>query len=143
MQILFFFFQVHVLPREVLGMSTFQLGMLMMKWLPLWLVDKLLLILAWLILGSTDKYGLKRPKIGPLELKNSHGKSPVLDIGALQKIRGGEIKVVAGVKKFSCGLVELVNGENLEIDSVVLATGYCSNVPYWLQVRKCFIPLCL
>lgn len=115
----------------------------MMKWLPLWLVDKLLLILAWLILGSTDKYGLKRPKIGPLELKNSHGKSPVLDIGALQKIRGGEIKVVAGVKKFSCGLVELVNGENLEIDSVVLATGYCSNVPYWLQVRKCFIPLCL
>lgn len=124
-------------------MSTFQLGMLMMKWLPLWLVDKLLLILAWLILGSTDKYGLKRPKIGPLELKNSHGKSPVLDIGALQKIRGGEIKVVAGVKKFSCGLVELVNGENLEIDSVVLATGYCSNVPYWLQVRKCFIPLCL
>lgn len=143
MQILFFFFQVHVLPREVLGMSTFQLGMLMMKWLPLWLVDKLLLILAWLILGSTDKYGLKRPKIGPLELKNSHGKSPVLDIGAVQKIRAGEIKVVAGVKKFSCGLVELVNGENLEIDSVVLATGYCSNVPYWLQVRKCFIPLCL
>lgn len=124
-------------------MSTFQLGMLMMKWLPLWLVDKLLLILAWLILGSTDKYGLKRPKIGPLELKNSHGKSPVLDIGAVQKIRAGEIKVVAGVKKFSCGLVELVNGENLEIDSVVLATGYCSNVPYWLQVRKCFIPLCL
>ncbi|KAM7501530.1 hypothetical protein LguiB_000434 [Lonicera macranthoides] len=129
---------VHVLPREILGTSTFQLGMLMMKWLPLWLVDKLLLILAWLILGSTDKYGLKRPKIGPLELKNNHGKSPVLDIGALQKIRAGEIKVVSGIKKFSRGLVELVNGENLEIDSVVLATGYCSNVPYWLLESEFF-----
>lgn len=114
--------------------------MFMMKWLPLWLVDKILLILAWFILGNIDSYGLKRPSIGPLELKNKHGKTPVLDIGALEKIRSGKVKVVPGIKKFSCGTVELVNGEKVEIDSVVLATGYCSNVPYWLQVRQCHNP---
>ncbi|KAF8402042.1 hypothetical protein HHK36_012994 [Tetracentron sinense] len=129
---------VHVLPREILGKSTFELGVLMMKWLPLWLVDKLLLIMAWLLLGNVEKFGLKRPSIGPLELKNTEGKSPVLDIGALQKIKSGEIKVVPGIKRFSCGRVELVNGENLEIDSVVLATGYRSNVPYWLQETEFF-----
>lgn len=107
-----------------------------MKWLPIWLVDKLLLVLAWLVLGSTEKYGLKRPSVGPIELKNAQGKTPVLDIGALNKIKSGEIKVVPGVKKFSSGRVELVDGQNLEVDSVVLATGYRSNVPSWLKVRK-------
>ncbi|KAA8550676.1 hypothetical protein F0562_002360 [Nyssa sinensis] len=129
---------VHVLPREIFGKSTFELAVTMMKWIPLWLVDKILLILSWLILGSTEKYGLKRPSIGPLELKNREGKTPVLDIGALQKIRSGEIKVVPGIKRFSGGMVDLVNGEKLEIDSVVLATGYRSNVPYWLQETEFF-----
>lgn len=112
----------------------------MIKWLPLWLVDKLMLILAWLVLGDVEKYGLKRPSMGPLELKNTQGKTPVLDIGALEKIRSGDIKVVPGIKRFFPDSVELVNGEKLDIDSVVLATGYRSNVPFWLKVRKCFIP---
>lgn len=128
--------QVHVLPREVLGKSTFELAVLLMKWLPLWLVDKLMLILAWFVLGNIEKYGLKRPSMGPLELKNTKGKTPVLDIGTLSKIRSGDIKVVAGIKKFSEKQVEFINGEKLDIDSVVLATGYRSNVPFWLQVRE-------
>lgn len=133
-----FFKQVHVLPREMFGKSTYELAFLMLKWLPLWLVDKLMLILAWLVLGNVEKYGLKRPSKGPLELKNSEGKTPVLDIGTLERIRSGDINVVPGIKRFSHGQVELVNGQKLDIDSVVLATGYRSNVPYWLQVRKMF-----
>ncbi|KAH1106095.1 hypothetical protein J1N35_009863 [Gossypium stocksii] len=129
---------VHVLPREVLGKSTFELAVLMMKWLPLWLVDMILLILAWLVLGNIEKYGLKRPLMGPLELKNSKGKTPVLDIGALEKIKSGDIQVVPGIKRFSRGRVELVNGEKLDVDSVVLATGYRSNVPSWLQEGEFF-----
>jgi indole-3-pyruvate monooxygenase len=74
--------------------------------------------------------------MGPLQLKNTTGKTPVLDIGALQKIRSGEIKVVGGIKRFYPGRVELPNGEHLKIDSVILATGYRSNVPSWLKVRE-------
>ncbi|GFY81467.1 similar to YUCCA 7 [Actinidia rufa] len=76
---------VHVLPREVFGRSTFDLAVLMMKCLPIWLVDKILVVTARLVLGNIEKYGLRRPSIGPLQLKNSEGKTPVLDIGALQK----------------------------------------------------------
>ncbi|XWS31343.1 hypothetical protein CRYUN_Cryun23aG0068400 [Craigia yunnanensis] len=129
---------VHVLPREIFGKSTFELAVLMLKWLPLWLVDKLMLILAWLVLGNIEKCGLKRPSMGPLELKNTEGKTPVLDIGALEKIRSGDINVVLGIKRFSRRQVELVNGEKLDIDSVVLATGYRSNVPSWLQEGEFF-----
>lgn len=106
----------------------------MMKWLPIGLVDKIMLLTAKMVLGNIEKYGLKRPQMGPLQLKNIEGKTPVLDIGALKKIRSGKIKVVPGIKRFTRGRVELVNGENLEIDSVILATGYCSNVPSWLKV---------
>ncbi|KAF8006253.1 hypothetical protein BT93_K0518 [Corymbia citriodora subsp. variegata] len=130
---------VHVLPKEILGKSTFELAVLLMTWLPLWLVDKILLILAWLVLGNTGKYGLKRPSMGPFQLKNERGKTPVLDIGALKKIRSGEIQVVPGIKRFSRGhVVELENGDKLDVDAVVLATGYKSNVPSWLQESEFF-----
>ncbi|CAF2311229.1 hypothetical protein BRARA_J00274 [Brassica rapa] len=129
---------VHVLPREILGKSTFELGVTMMKWMPVWLADKTLLLLARIVLGNTDKYGLKRPTIGPLELKNKEGKTPVLDIGALPKIRAGKIKIVPGIIKFGRGMVELVDGRVLDIDSVILATGYRSNVPSWLKDNDFF-----
>ena len=134
---LFFHLQVHILPKEIFGKSTFELAVLLMAWLPLWLVDKLMLFLSWLVLGHIEKYGLKRPSMGPLQLKNTEGKTPVLDIGALDKIKSGDISVVPGIKRFTRNQVEFVNGETLDIDSVILATGYRSNVPYWLQVRKC------
>lgn len=126
-----------MLPREVFGKSTFEFAVMMLQWLPLWLVDKIILMLAWFVFGNVEKLGLKRPSTGPLELKNTKGKTPVLDLGALAKIRSGDIKVVPGVKRFNNGEAELVNGEKLDVDAVVLATGYRSNVPYWLQVRIC------
>ncbi|CAN8295619.1 unnamed protein product [Cochlearia groenlandica] len=129
---------VHVLPREIFGRSTFEIGVAMMKWMPVWLADKTLLLLARIVLGNTDKYGLKRPEIGPLELKNKEGKTPVLDIGALPKIRAGKIKIVPGIIKFGKGKVELVDGRVLEMDSVILATGYRSNVPSWLKDNDFF-----
>ncbi|CAN0915733.1 Probable indole-3-pyruvate monooxygenase YUCCA3 [Linum grandiflorum] len=130
---------VHVLPREIMGKSTFELAVTLMKWMPLWMVDKVLLGFARVMLGNQEKYGLKRPQIGPLELKNIEGKTPVLDIGALAKIRSGQVKVVPGINKFcNKSQVELVNGHILEIDSVILATGYRSNVPSWLKVNPFF-----
>ncbi|CAI8583362.1 unnamed protein product [Vicia faba] len=129
---------VHVLPREVFGKSTYELAAILMKKLPIWMVDKILLLLTRLILGNVEKYGVKRPCMGPLELKNIFGRTPVLDIGALEKIRSGKINVVPGIKRFSQGKVELVNGNFLDIDSVVLATGYRSNVPSWLKENEFF-----
>ncbi|GAB2223056.1 hypothetical protein Droror1_Dr00017191 [Drosera rotundifolia] len=124
---------VHVLPREMLGISTFGLGMALLKWLPIRLVDKLLLLLASFTLGNTDRLGLRRPKTGPLELKNATGKTPVLDVGALSLIRSGKIKVMEGVKEITSKGAKFLDGQEREFDSIVLATGYKSNVPAWLK----------
>lgn len=129
---------VHVLPREIMGRSTFQVAVLLMSWLPLWLVDKILLVLAWLILGNTEKLGVKRPSMGPMQLKNTSGKTPVLDIGALEKIHTGHINVVPGIKQIFKTHVELVDGNVIDVDAVILATGYRSNVPSWLKEDEFF-----
>lgn len=102
------FFQLHVLPREILGISTFGLSVFLLRWLPIKQVDSLLLFFTRLILGDTEKYGLPRPKIGPLQIKSSTGKTPVLDIGALKKIKTRKIKVriyvILRPKTYCCSL---------------------------------------
>lgn len=85
--------QVHVLPREFFGLSIFGIAMTLLKWFPLKLVDNFLLLLASLTLGNTDRLGLRRPKTGPIELKNFTGKTPVLDVGAISLIQSGQIRV--------------------------------------------------
>ena len=75
------------------GKSTFGLSLSLLNWFPMRLVDKFLLLMSHLILGDTAQFGLNRPKIGPLELKNLCGKTPVLDFGTLAHIKSGKIKV--------------------------------------------------
>ncbi|GJN15406.1 hypothetical protein PR202_gb02319 [Eleusine coracana subsp. coracana] len=134
---------VHVLPREVMGKSTFEMSLAMARWLPLWIVDRILLAMADLTLGDVERYGLRRPSLGPMELKKRQGKTPVLDIGALARIRSGHIKVVPEVKRFFIinpsssesevrAAAELIDGRVVEADAVVLANGYRSNVASWL-----------
>ncbi|GMG99029.1 hypothetical protein Nepgr_000869 [Nepenthes gracilis] len=124
---------VHVLPREMFGFSTFEIAMALLKWLPVRLVDRLLLLMAKIMLGSTDKFGLRRPKTGPIELKNATGKTPVLDVGTLSLIKSGKIKIMEGVKEITRKGAKFVDGQEKEFDSIILATGYKSNVPVWLK----------
>lgn len=67
--------------------------MWLLKWFPVHVVDKFLLLCSRLTLGDTNETGIGRPEIGPLAQKNSVGKTPVLDDGAFAKIKSGEIKV--------------------------------------------------
>ncbi|CAA6666304.1 unnamed protein product [Spirodela intermedia] len=130
---------VHVLPREVLGVSTFGIAMALLKWLPLKAVDRILLAAAHIILGDTDRVGLRRPKTGPIELKNSTGKTPVLDVGALAHIRAGKIKVSGPPHPRDMSEGGDTDGRPVpgrrrgDFDSIILATGYKSNVPSWLK----------
>ncbi|KAJ0973648.1 hypothetical protein J5N97_015613 [Dioscorea zingiberensis] len=130
--------KLHILPREMFGVSTFGLSMWMLKWFPMNFVDSLLLFFSWMTLGDTEKHGLLRPKVGPLQLKSTTGKTPVLDIGTLAKIKSGHIKVVPGINRFVENGVEFVNGKQEGFHSIILATGYRSNVPSWLKENEFF-----
>ncbi|KAK9165574.1 hypothetical protein Scep_000765 [Stephania cephalantha] len=130
--------KLHVLPREMFGRSTFALSMGLLKWFPRKLVDCFLLLCSWFILGDTARYGFKRPEVGPLELKATKGKTPVLDVGTLDRIKTGQIKVVPSIHKFTTTGVEFSDGRVEEFGSVILATGYRSNVCSWLKEAEFF-----
>ncbi|XP_039018903.1 probable indole-3-pyruvate monooxygenase YUCCA4 isoform X1 [Hibiscus syriacus] len=129
---------VHVLPREMFGFSTFGIAMSLLKWFSVRLVDKFLLLVANFTLGKTERIGLRRPKTGPIELKNFTGKTPVLDVGALSQIKSGKIKVMEGVKEITRSGAKFMDGQEKEFDSIILATGYKSNVPTWLKGSEVF-----
>ncbi|CAD5166771.1 unnamed protein product [Musa acuminata subsp. malaccensis] len=129
---------VHILPREMLGRSTFGLCMWLLKWLPMRTVDRILLLVSRVMLGDTQRYGLRRPRLGPLELKSLSGKTPVLDVGALAKIKSGDIKVCPAVKRLTGHGAEFVDGRSEDFDAIILATGYKSNVASWLKEREFF-----
>ncbi|KAL3566211.1 hypothetical protein D5086_031626 [Populus alba] len=129
---------VHVLPREILGQSTFGLSMWLLKWLPVRLVDRFLLIVSRLMLGDTARFGLDRPELGPLEHKNLTGKTPVLDVGTLAKIKSGDIKICPEIKKLKRHTVEFIEGKTENFDAIILATGYKSIVPSWLKEGDMF-----
>ena len=42
---------------------------------PLWTVDKILLVLAWLVFGKMEKFVLRRPSEALLSWKNTKGKT--------------------------------------------------------------------
>ncbi|XP_078175224.1 indole-3-pyruvate monooxygenase YUCCA2-like [Carex rostrata] len=129
---------VHILPREMFWSSTFGLSMWLLKWLPMQTVDRFLLLMARLMLGDTSQCGLERPHFGPMELKAVSGKTPVLDVGTLEKIKSGHIKIFPAIKSFTKHGAEFIDGRMEEFDAVVLATGYRSNVPSWLKDTELF-----
>nr|CAB3477751.1 unnamed protein product [Digitaria exilis] len=127
---------VHVLPREMFGLSTFGIAMALLKVFSVQVVDRILLTAARLTLGDTGKLGLRRPKTGPIELKNLTGRTPVLDVGTLGHIKTGKIKVVGAVKEVTPRGVRFADGKEEQFDAIILATGYRSNVPSWLKVKS-------
>ena len=80
--------QFHVVTKEMI-----YLGMILLKYLPLFLVDALVLLLVKFRFGDLSKYGIVRPKKGPFFLKATEGRSPVIDVGTVGKIKAGEIQV--------------------------------------------------
>lgn len=80
--------QVHVLSETMV-----RLGMILLKQLPINLVDNLVLMLAEEKHGNLSSYGIHRPKEGPFFLKKETGRSAVIDVGTIAKIRAGEIQV--------------------------------------------------
>ncbi|KAL1207991.1 putative indole-3-pyruvate monooxygenase YUCCA11 [Cardamine amara subsp. amara] len=120
---------VHVLTRWIV-----RIGMSLLRFFPVKLVDRWCLLLAELKFGNTSRYGLLRPNKGPFINKLITGRSPTIDVGCVGQIKSGKIQVVPMIKRIEGKRVEFVNGNTKIVDSIVFATGYKSSVSKWLKV---------
>ncbi|KAM5568994.1 putative indole-3-pyruvate monooxygenase YUCCA10 [Rosa sericea] len=120
--------QLHVLSREIV-----RIGMVLLDFLPVNMVDKFVSFLAKFNYSDLPNYGIHQPTEGPFLYKALTGKTPVIDRGTIKKIRSGKIKVFPGIEKIHDNIVEFKNGALQCFDAIVLATGYRSVAHNWLK----------
>ncbi len=77
-----------------------------------------------LSVGSIPSLGLKRADKGALQMIAEDGRVPVLDVGAVAKIRAGEIKVRGAIARFSRDGVVFAEEGAEPFEAIVLATGF-------------------
>lgn len=122
---------VHVVPRDIFGVPAQRLTLLMSR-LPARIADRLSLPLRDLLVGDLSAYGIQRPPVGPLELLESTGRVPLIDIGTIALIKQGAITVYPNVTSLDGERVRFVDGREARFDAIVLATGYRAGLERWL-----------
>ncbi|BFG35097.1 hypothetical protein CerSpe_213700 [Prunus speciosa] len=112
------------------------IGMLLLNYLPLKIVDKFVSLLAKLRYSDLSSFGIHRPVEGPFLFKALTGKTPVIDRGTIKKIRSKKIQVFPDIVSINQNTVEFKNGKRRCFDAIVLATGYKSVAHKWLKDYK-------
>ncbi|KAD4584503.1 hypothetical protein E3N88_22104 [Mikania micrantha] len=124
---------IHISSRWALGFGVGLFGFI--PSIPLHLVDSLLVLLSKVMYGDLTKYGIQRPKQGPLLTKMREGRYPVIDVGTVKKIKSGEIQVLPALKSIRNGGNEVVfeDGKCHQFDAIILSTGFKRSAHLWLQ----------
>lgn len=112
----------HIVRRSTLGWSAQQTG-IMVRRLPVAVVDRLARVQARLLVPDLSAHGLSRPPAG-LYTRMREGSAPVQDVGLIAAVRSGTVTPVAAVESFDDAEVVLTDGSRLRPDAVVAATGY-------------------
>jgi len=100
------------------------------------IADALSAPLLRLSVGNIEKLGFRKLPYGPAVQINRHGKIPLLDIGTMKLIRGGQLKVRTGVERFTPTGVVFSGGAAADFDAVVFATGYRPLVKEFLDCAE-------
>jgi cation diffusion facilitator CzcD-associated flavoprotein CzcO len=113
----------NILPRDFLG-TPLQVTSMRTAFLPVAVRDAMGRLTSRLAFGNLTRFGLPEPTYGPATEVLQYGRTPVLDIGTVARIKTRDIEVVPGVDTFTASGVTLRNGASREVDVVILATGY-------------------
>ncbi|MFD3540888.1 flavin-containing monooxygenase [Streptomyces sp. NPDC058662] len=112
----------HILRRSTAGWPAQRTGILVRR-LPVRLVDRLAGLVAKASVPDLSAYGLPRPTTG-LYSRVREGAIPVQDVGLIDAVRRGRVEPVAAVTGFDGGEVLLADGSRISPDAVIAATGY-------------------
>ena len=83
--------------------------------------------------GDLTPYGLPPSPYAPSEQLRRFGKVPVIDIGTIDRIKQGKIKILPGIQGFNEDSVTFQNGVTEAFDAVIACTGYRPQVEDFLE----------
>ena len=116
----------HIVRRSTAGWAAQYTGVLVRR-LPVGLVDRLARPMAKLSVPDLSEHGLPRPDTG-LYSRVKEGAIPVQDVGLIDAVRKGKVEVVAAVEGFEDGEALLADGTRVAPDAVIAATGYARSL---------------
>ncbi|MFI9065217.1 flavin-containing monooxygenase [Streptomyces sp. NPDC053429] len=112
----------HIVRRSTAGWPAQRTGILVRR-LPVRLVDRLGALVAKASVPDLSAYGLPRPATG-LYSRVKEGAIPVQDVGLIDAVRRGAVEPVAAVASFDGDAVVLADGSRITPEVVIAATGY-------------------
>ena len=74
--------------------------------------------------GDLSPYGLPQPEMGLVSTNRERHRGPAIDDGFVDAVKEGEIEIVAAVEGFAGREVILADGDRIEPEVVIAATGY-------------------
>jgi cation diffusion facilitator CzcD-associated flavoprotein CzcO len=114
---------INVIPRELFGLPILALG-LTGRLFPARVADAINAPFIQLAIGSIEELGLKRSAKGPIQAIAEDGRVPLIDVGALDAIRDGRIKLRGDVARLEAKTVVFVKSQPEPFDAIILATGF-------------------
>jgi len=114
---------VNVVPRDILTMPITYLA-LAGRLLPLRIADRINALIVRLAIGNLAPLGLRKRDDGPLREILEARRIPVVDVGTIDALRRGSIRLRGGIDAVSRDAVTFSDGRSEPFDAIVLATGY-------------------
>jgi putative flavoprotein involved in K+ transport len=102
-------------PSQVLGIATSRL--------PEPAVDRIARTMRRISLPDLSSYGLPAPE-HPYEEFLRRRVIPILDVGIVEAVQSGRVRVVPALERFEAGSPVLADGSALSVDTVIAATGF-------------------
>jgi cation diffusion facilitator CzcD-associated flavoprotein CzcO len=112
-----------LLPKRIGQIAVHRFSPLMAR-LPVWLADAVMTATQRLVFGNLGKFGLPPAPSGGASRLSSDYTAIAADDGAVDAIKAGKIIVVPQLREFTRDAVILDNGELIQPDIVIAATGY-------------------
>lgn len=116
-----------ILPSRILGFPLQRLANIFSKF-PKWSLDPMFAIIQRLFLGDLRRYGLRRHAKGGGSRMLHDGVTFALDDGFVAALKARRFEAVGETVGFSAHAVELANGDKIQPDVVICATGYTAGL---------------
>jgi indole-3-pyruvate monooxygenase len=123
---------VNVVPRDILGLPLLSVSIALSR-LPPRVADALAAPLIRLTIGDIERLGMRKSKLGPLTEVALYGRIPLLDHETLRLIRAGDIAILGEVTELGQRSVHFRDGSDCEVDAIVAATGFRSELEHLLE----------
>jgi cation diffusion facilitator CzcD-associated flavoprotein CzcO len=114
---------VNIVPRELFGLPILVFPTAE-QWLPPRVADSINAPFVQFAIGSLEKLGLKRSAKGPIRAIKEDGRVPLIDVGTLDAIRDGRIKLRGDIASFTREGVGFKESRSEPFDAIILATGF-------------------